>query len=66
MKQRAQRFGTNVSSVMSKLETQEKLEQRKARFGTVATTTISNNKNGALSANDKAKLRLERFKQPVK
>nr|CAI5818556.1 unnamed protein product [Callosobruchus analis] len=61
LQKRAARFGGSVSSVMSSLENQEKLEKRKARFGTVSVT------NGTtVSAADKAKERLERFKQPVK
>lgn len=39
------------------------MEQRKARFGEVNKTI---DKNGSLSAQDKAKLRLERFSQPLK
>ncbi|VEN34330.1 unnamed protein product [Callosobruchus maculatus] len=61
LQKRAARFGGSVSSVMSSLENQEKLEKRKARFGTVS---ISN--GTTVSAADKAKERLERFKQPVK
>lgn len=33
LKKRAERFGTSVSTVMTKLESQEKLEKRKQRFG---------------------------------
>lgn len=61
LKQRAERFGGSVSTVMSSLENQEKLEKRKARFGAVSST------NGAtISDSEKAKQqRLERFKQPA-
>lgn len=59
LKQRAERFGGSVSSVMSNLANEEKLEKRKARFGVVSST------NGNLSGSEKAKQRLERFKQPV-
>lgn len=45
---------------MSSLENQEKLEKRKARFGSASST------NGTSPAEtDKAKQCLERFKQPV-
>ncbi|KAJ8920859.1 hypothetical protein NQ315_015651 [Exocentrus adspersus] len=60
LKQRAERFGGSVSTIMSGLENKEKLERRKARFG------IMTNTNGAVSDSDKAKQRLERFKQPIK
>ncbi|CAG9864885.1 unnamed protein product [Phyllotreta striolata] len=59
LKQRAARFGTSVSSVMSGLENKEKMEKRKNRFGAETSTVAS-------SESDKAKLRLERFKQPIK
>lgn len=60
LKQRAERFGGSVSTIMSGLENKEKLEKRKARFGIVTNT------NGSLSDSEKAKRRLERFKQPIK
>jgi SAP domain-containing ribonucleoprotein len=53
LKQRAERFGGSVSKVMTSLDVQEKMEKRKARFGIV-------------TPEDRAKQRLERFKQPVK
>lgn len=53
LKQRADRFGGSVSKVMSNMDIQEKMEKRKARFGII-------------TPEDKAKQRLERFKQPVK
>ncbi|KAJ8970676.1 hypothetical protein NQ317_012358 [Molorchus minor] len=59
LKQRAERFGSSVSPVMSDLENKDRLEKRKARFGTSTTT------NG-VSQSEKAKQRLERFKEPVK
>lgn len=49
-----------MSTIMSSLENKEKLEKRKARFGIVTNT------NGAVSDSEKAKRRLERFKQPIK
>ncbi|XP_023017039.2 SAP domain containing ribonucleoprotein [Leptinotarsa decemlineata] len=58
LKQRAQRFGSSVSTVMSGLENEEKMLKRKARF--------SNSSNGTTTASEKGKQRLERFKQPVK
>ncbi|KAG5885378.1 hypothetical protein JTB14_023765 [Gonioctena quinquepunctata] len=60
LKQRALRFGSSVSKVMTGMENDEKLEKRKARFGN------SSASNGASTDSDKAKLRLERFKQPIK
>lgn len=56
LKKRAERFGTVVSTQLTKIEKDEKLEQRKARFG--ASTTV---KNGNTNETQKAK-RLERFK----
>jgi SAP domain-containing ribonucleoprotein len=53
LKQRAERFGGSVSKVMTSLDVQEKMEKRKARFGIV-------------TPEDRAKQRLERFKEPVK
>ncbi|XP_044267512.1 SAP domain-containing ribonucleoprotein [Tribolium madens] len=53
LKQRAERFGGSVSTVMTSLDQQQRLEKRKERFGIV-------------TPEDKAKQRLERFKQPVK
>ncbi|RZC22687.1 SAP domain containing ribonucleoprotein [Asbolus verrucosus] len=53
LKQRAERFGGSVSKLMTNLDMQERMEKRKARFGIV-------------TPEDKAKQRLERFKQPVK
>lgn len=35
LKKRAERFGTNVSSLMEKAELEDKIEKRKARFGDV-------------------------------
>lgn len=35
LKKRAERFGTNVSTVMEKVELEEKIQKRKARFGEV-------------------------------
>lgn len=58
LKKRAERFGQSVSTVMTTLEIDEKLEKRKERFGIAS--------NGSVPQNDKAKQRLERFKQPVK
>lgn len=65
LKKRAERFGT-VSTQLIKVETQEKLEKRKARFGetTTAPATAAAT-NGDTSEVQKAK-RLERFKASVK
>lgn len=46
---------------MSTVENQEKLEKRKARFGVVNST----NGKTATDSDEKAKQRLQRFKQPV-
>ncbi|XP_050070552.1 SAP domain-containing ribonucleoprotein [Anopheles maculipalpis] len=70
LKKRAERFGCSVSSEMSKLEQEEKLAKRQARFGQTATTTgktMASNGAGKVSAAsvdyaEKARLRLERFK----
>lgn len=58
LQKRAERFGTKVSPLLSKLDYQQRLEKRKERFG------VENGTNASLS--EKAKQRLERFKQPVK
>ncbi|XP_035898081.1 SAP domain-containing ribonucleoprotein [Anopheles stephensi] len=75
LKKRAERFGCSVSSEMSKLEQEEKLAKRQARFGQTAATTGTPASNGAAAAAatgkvsaasvdyaEKARLRLERFK----
>jgi len=62
LKQRAARFGGSVSSVMSNLDKQEKMEKRKERFGVTIATS-----NGKSSDSEAAKTaRLERFKTAVK
>lgn len=58
LQKRAERFGTKVSPLLSNLEQQERLEKRKERFGMTNGTNVSQS--------EKARLRLERFKQPVK
>lgn len=58
LQKRAERFGTKVSPLLSTLEYQERLEKRKERFGVTNGTNVSQS--------EKAKQRLERFKQPVK
>lgn len=69
LKKRAERFGCSVSSEMSKLEQEEKLAKRQARFGQTAATTGATAANGAGKVStasvdyaEKARLRLERFK----
>lgn len=57
LKKRAERFGAKVSPVLSSLDYQQRLEKRKERFG------LANGAN--VSQSEKAKQRLERFKQPV-
>uniref|UniRef100_A0A182PE53 SAP domain-containing protein n=1 Tax=Anopheles epiroticus TaxID=199890 RepID=A0A182PE53_9DIPT len=69
LKKRAERFGGSVSSEMSKLEQQEKLAKRQARFGMAANSSPSANGAGKVAVStgsvdyaEKARLRLERFK----
>ncbi|XP_065164834.1 SAP domain-containing ribonucleoprotein [Atheta coriaria] len=45
LKRRAERFGIKVSTTLTKLENQEKLEKRKARFG--ITSPVKTAENGA-------------------
>lgn len=56
LKQRAERFGINVSSVVTKLDNDERIKRRQERFGKVAENTSQNNKKEE---------RLQRFKQTV-
>lgn len=56
LKKRAERFGGSVSQVMTSMENKEKMLKRQERFG----SAISKNDKTALE--EKAKLRLERFK----
>uniref|UniRef100_A0A182N599 SAP domain-containing protein n=1 Tax=Anopheles dirus TaxID=7168 RepID=A0A182N599_9DIPT len=69
LKKRAERFGGSVSSEMSKLEQEEKLAKRQARFGqTAAGSPAAANgatakvATGSVDYAEKARLRLERFK----
>ncbi|XP_053669863.1 SAP domain-containing ribonucleoprotein [Anopheles nili] len=66
LKKRAERFGGSVSSKMSKLEQEEKLAKRQARFGQTAVSATSNGSGkvstGSADYAEKARLRLERFK----
>ncbi|KAL1490431.1 hypothetical protein ABEB36_013126 [Hypothenemus hampei] len=62
LKQRAARFGTSVSSVMTKMENDEKKEKRKERF---SLSSVTNGKPSPSSDEAKA-ARLERFKMTVK
>lgn len=59
LKKRAERFGGSVSKVMTGLENKEKMQKRQERFG----STLSQGDKSALE--EKAKLRLERFKTAV-
>lgn len=63
LKKRAERFGCVTSSKIASLEEKEKLEKRKERFGgaAVTTTTVVPTATSAEYA-EKAKQRLERFK----
>jgi len=61
LKKRAERFGVTVATELKKVNNQDALEKRKMRFG------MSNGTgNGNTAQDEKAKARLERFKQPVK
>lgn len=66
LKKRAERFGGSVSSKMSKLEQEEKLAKRQARFAQTASSTAANGAEkvsvGSVDYAEKARLRLERFK----
>lgn len=55
LKQRAERFGANVSSVITKLDNEERIKRRQERFGVVDTS----------GTQSRAKERLQRFKQAV-
>lgn len=69
LKKRAERFGGSVSTVMNKIENQEKLLKRQERFGASAantSATVSADPKVASEYAEKAKLRLERFKASVK
>ncbi|XP_017768000.1 PREDICTED: SAP domain-containing ribonucleoprotein [Nicrophorus vespilloides] len=69
LKQRAERFGVSVSTALTKLENEEKLQKRKARFATssVSTTTAEPTASAEPTpSNDqdaKALQRLQRFSQ---
>ncbi|XP_058823120.1 SAP domain-containing ribonucleoprotein [Topomyia yanbarensis] len=71
LKKRAERFGVNVSDKVTKLELDEKLQKRQARFGEAATTSkLTATGKVAITAasstntnySERARLRLERFK----
>ncbi|KAI4462869.1 sap domain-containing ribonucleoprotein [Holotrichia oblita] len=47
LKQRAERFGINVSSVITNLDNDERIKRRQERFGKVAENTSQNNKKRA-------------------
>lgn len=69
LKKRAERFGVSVSTEMITIENKEKLLKRQERFGAGADKTATakipdSTESGAYA--EKAKLRLERFKQIVK
>lgn len=70
LKKRAERFGGSVSDKMTKLEQDEKLVKRQERFGTVTAPTLTTTGKVAISSSsttktdyaERARLRLERFK----
>lgn len=61
LKQRAERFGVSVSSVSSS-ENEQKLLKRQERFGVTAATTGIKSTAASMDYAERAKLRLERFK----
>ncbi|XP_035781851.1 uncharacterized protein LOC118461066 [Anopheles albimanus] len=65
LKKRAERFGCSVSSKMTKIEQEEKLAKRQARFAQSASTANGSGRTASVSSKDyaeKARQRLERFK----
>nr|CAD7435276.1 unnamed protein product [Timema monikensis] len=66
LKKRAERFGTSVSSVLTKVDDEEKLKKRQQRFGLVEppnkTSTTPSSVSTVSASDDKKKLRAERFK----
>lgn len=64
LKKRAERFGTSVSSKLTTVQNEEKLQKRQERFGGLKTTTTpaAVGTGGNQEYADKAKQRLERFK----
>lgn len=68
LKKRAERFGCSVSSKMTKIEQEEKLAKRQARFAQPASAANGSGKTDSVNSNDyaeKARQRLERFKTAV-
>lgn len=59
LKKRAERFGGSVSKAMTSIENKEKLQKRQERFGSAVTQADKS------ALEEKAKLRLERFKTTV-
>jgi len=64
LKKRAERFGA-ISTVAKKSEYEEKLMKRKERFGSEGKITITSPTKNSDELAEKARLRLERFKQPA-
>ncbi|XP_058453972.1 SAP domain-containing ribonucleoprotein [Malaya genurostris] len=71
LKRRAERFGGSVSNKVTKLELDEKLQKRQARFGEAATASkltatgkvaITATSSTTTDYSERARLRLERFK----
>lgn len=73
LKKRAERFGANVSDKVTKLEQDEKLQKRQERFGQAAGVKLTATGKVAITANsststdysERARLRLQRFKNTV-
>lgn len=62
LRKRAERFGCITSSKIATLEEKEKLEKRKERFGAGGITTTDSTTTTTSNYADKAKQRLDRFK----
>ncbi|XP_055550980.1 uncharacterized protein LOC129733263 [Wyeomyia smithii] len=70
LKKRAERFGASVSDKMTKLEQEEKLQKRQERFGQADGAKLTATGKVAITANsststdysERARLRLQRFK----
>uniref|UniRef100_F6SHD4 Uncharacterized protein n=1 Tax=Ornithorhynchus anatinus TaxID=9258 RepID=F6SHD4_ORNAN len=60
LKERAQRFGLNVSSVSKKTEDDEKLKKRKERFG-IVTSSVGATAGATEDTEAKKRKRAERF-----
>ena len=60
LKKRAERFGVACSDKLTKIESDERLQKRKERFGGTTTAVVKPSESSEYA--EKARLRLERFK----